>query len=104
MAATMRSTARSASWRPCTAWKVCERSSRAGRRCVCEANAFFTSSNHRDEMLMRPLRDILRLDEVTAVFEEPESATEFGRAFCDLLLARLPISLCALVLGPRHAA
>jgi diguanylate cyclase (GGDEF)-like protein len=55
-------------------------------------------------MLMRPLRDILRLDEVTALFEQPESATEFGRAFCDLLLARLPISLCALVLGPRHAA
>ncbi|HTA38602.1 MAG TPA: diguanylate cyclase [Candidatus Acidoferrales bacterium] len=53
---------------------------------------------------MRPLREILRLDEVTALFEQPESATELGRAFCDLLLARLPISLCALVLGPRHAA
>jgi diguanylate cyclase (GGDEF)-like protein len=53
---------------------------------------------------MRPLREILRLDEVTALFEQPENAIERGRAFCDLLLARLPISLCALVLGPRHAA
>ncbi len=55
-------------------------------------------------MLTRPIREILRLDEVTALFDEPQSATEFGRAFCDLLLARLPISLCALALGPRHAA
>jgi diguanylate cyclase (GGDEF)-like protein len=55
-------------------------------------------------MLMRPMREILALDEVTALFDGPETALERGQAFCELLLARLPISLCALALGPQHAS
>jgi diguanylate cyclase (GGDEF)-like protein len=54
-------------------------------------------------MAIRPLRDAVRLDELTALFERPAAALDRGRAFCELLVARLPVSLCALAVGPRHA-
>jgi diguanylate cyclase (GGDEF)-like protein len=52
---------------------------------------------------MRTVREALDLDAVTGLFDQPAGAVEHCRRFSTLLLARLPVSLCAVVLGPRLA-